>query len=94
MKTFMVERDIGVTPPAELLGMAAASMRYAAQMRDDGDRIYYLGSTYLPLEGRCLCMFEAKNADVVAEHSRAAHLPVQRIVGVVTLGQRTLAPVL
>jgi Protein of unknown function (DUF4242) len=86
MKTFLVERDLGDTPTVELLGMSAASFRVAQQMQEDGDRIYYLGSTYLPADGTCLCLFTAKNADVIAEHSRVAHLPVKRIADAVPFG--------
>jgi hypothetical protein len=86
MKTFLVERDVGNTPTVDLLGMSAASSRVAGQMQDEGDRIYYLGSTYLPAEGLCMCLFTAKNSEVVAEHSRVAHLPVRRIADAVTFG--------
>lgn len=90
MKTFLVERDIGETPMVDIFGMSAASHRCAAEMREEGDRIYYLGSTYLPDEGLCLCLFEAKTAEVVADHSRAARLPVQRIVSAVAFGSPAL----
>ena len=86
MKTFLVKRDIGDTSMIDVFGMSAASHRCAADMRNEGDRIYYLGSTYLPDEGLCLCLFEAKNAEVVADHSRAARLPVQQIVSAVAFG--------
>jgi Protein of unknown function (DUF4242) len=86
MKTFLVERELGETPAADLIGMSAASWRIALQMLEEGDRIYYLGSTYLPVEGVCLCLFSAKNAEVVANHSRIAHLPVRRIADAVTFG--------
>jgi hypothetical protein len=86
MKTFLVERDLGKTPTVDLMGLSAASHRVARQMFDDGDRIYYLGSTYLPSDGLCMCLFIAKTTEVVAEHSLAAHLPVRRISNVVTFG--------
>lgn len=65
MQTCLVERDLTGINMADLHGVTAAAMRHAANMRADGDRIYYLGSTFLPQEGRCLCLFEAKNAAVV-----------------------------
>jgi Protein of unknown function (DUF4242) len=90
MKTFLVERDIGETPPADLMGMWANSLRVAGQMLEDGDRIYFLGSTYLPVEGLCLCLFSAKNAEVVVNHSKIAHLPLRRISDAVTFGTSTI----
>lgn len=62
MQTCLVERDLTGINMADLHGVTAAAMRHAANMRADGDRIYCLGSTFLPQEGRCLCLFEAKNA--------------------------------
>jgi hypothetical protein len=89
MKTFLVERDIGITSATDLSGLATTSLQVADQMFADGDRIHYLGSAYLPQAGRCLCLFTAKNAEVVATHSRTARLPVQRITDAVTLGALT-----
>ncbi|EEW24148.1 nickel-binding protein [Rhodobacter ferrooxidans] len=86
MKTFLVERDVGNTPTVELLGMSAASWRTARQMQQEGDRIYYLGSTYLPADGLCLCLYTAKSAEVVANHSQVARLPVRRITDAVAFG--------
>jgi hypothetical protein len=86
MKTFLVERDVGTTPTVDLMGMSAASARAAEHMLDEGDRVYYMGSTYLPAQGLCLCLISAKNAEVVAEHSRRAALPVQRISDALTFG--------
>lgn len=85
MRTFLVERDLAGINMADLHGLTATSMRHTALMREDGDRIYYLGSTFLPDEGRCLCLFEAKNADVVASLNRVAQLPAGRIVPAMAL---------
>ncbi|MGL6211189.1 MAG: nickel-binding protein [Paracoccaceae bacterium] len=86
MKTFLVERDIGTTPLIDVSDLWAASQRWAANMRAEGDLIFHLGSTYLPEEGRCLCLFHARNADAITQHSRAAHLPILRITSAVAFG--------
>lgn len=86
MKTFIVERDVDKTPAVDLFGLTAASQRVAAEMMEEGDRIYYLGSAYLPQEGICLCLFSAKSAEIVALHSVAARLPVRRITDAMALG--------
>ncbi|MGL5011562.1 MAG: nickel-binding protein [Paracoccaceae bacterium] len=90
MRTFLVERDLEGINMADLHGLTAASLRHAALMREDGDRIYYLGSTFLPDDGRCLCLFEAKNADMVASLNRAAHLPAERIVPAMALAMNAV----
>jgi Protein of unknown function (DUF4242) len=86
MKTFLIERDVeGISMP-DLHGLVAASLRHVARMRDDGDLVHYLGSTFLPEEGLCLCLYQAKDAVVLANLSRAARLPVKRIVSAIALG--------
>lgn len=87
MKTFLIERDVeGISLP-DLHGLVAASQRQVARMRDDGDLVHYFGSTFLPEEGRCLCLYQAKNEAVLVDLSRAARLPVLRIVPAIALAQ-------
>lgn len=91
MKTYLVERDLAGINMADLHGVTAAALRHTANMRADGDRIYYLGSTFLPQDGRCLCLFEAKDATVVAALNAAACLPAARIVPALTLAMPPVA---
>ena len=87
MKTFLIERDLdGISMP-DLHGLVAASLRQVARMRDDGDLVHYLGSTFLPGEGLCLCLYQAKDATVLASLNAAARLPVRRIVDAIALAQ-------
>ncbi|MCU0803086.1 MAG: DUF4242 domain-containing protein [Rhodobacteraceae bacterium] len=90
MQTFLVERDLPGISMADLHMVTAAAVRHSAQMREAGDRIYFLGSTFLPQDGRCLCLFEAKDTSTVAALNAAARLPAIRIVPVMTLA---MAPV-
>jgi hypothetical protein len=80
MQIFMVERDLNGISMADLAGAKAAAIRQAEKMYDDGDRVRYIRSTFMPEDGRCLCLFEAKNADVVTQLNREANLPFDRIV--------------
>jgi Protein of unknown function (DUF4242) len=87
MKTYLIERDVeGISVP-DLHGLVAASMRQVARMREEGDLVHYLGSTFLPDEGLCLCLYQAKDATVLVGLSRAARLPVKRIVDAIALAQ-------
>lgn len=87
MKTFLIERDLeGISTP-DLHGLVAASQRQVARMRDEGDLVRYLGSTFLPGEGRCLCLYQAKDEAVLSSLNRTARLPVTRIVQAVALVQ-------
>jgi hypothetical protein len=85
MQTFLVERDLAGISMADLHGVTAAALRHSAHMRAAGDRIYYLGSTFLAAEGRCLCLFEAKDETIVAALNTAARLPAARIVPALAL---------
>ena len=87
MRTFLVERDVeGISMP-DLHGLVAASLRQVARMRDEGDLVHYLGSTFLPAEGICLCLFQAKDETVLGALNRGARLPVRRIVDAIALAQ-------
>lgn len=85
MKTFVIERDLeGISMP-DLHGLVAASLRQVARMRDEGDLVHYLGSTYLPGEGLCYCLYQAKDETVLSSLNLAARLPARRIVSAIAL---------
>lgn len=87
MKTFVIERDLeGISMP-DLHGLVAASLRQVARMRDEGDLVHYLGSTYLPGEGLCYCLYQAKDETVLSSLNLAARLPARRIVSAIALAR-------
>lgn len=86
MKTFVVERDVSGISGADLHMLATRTQRQVLRMRDEGDLIHYLGSTFLAAEGRCLCLFKAKNEAVLTELSLQANLPMERIIAAVQVG--------
>ncbi|MCU0904324.1 MAG: DUF4242 domain-containing protein [Tabrizicola sp.] len=87
MKTFLIERDLeGISMP-DLHGLVAASQRQVARMLEEGDLVHYLGSTFLPGEGLCYCLYQAKDASVLAGLNTAARLPAKRIVDAIALSQ-------
>ncbi len=80
MAAFLVERTIaglereqlGALQRALLLAAGAAGVRYAR-------------TTWLPAEGRCLCLFEAQSLDEVRRVNDTAQVPWARIVAAVDL---------
>lgn len=87
MKTYLIERDLeGISMP-DLHGLVAASQRQVARMREEGDLVHYLGSTFLPAEGLCLCLYQAKDESVLGDLNRGARLPVKRIVDAIAQAQ-------
>lgn len=87
MKTFLVERDLEGISAADLHGLVAASLRQVARMRDEGDLVHYMGSTFLPEEGRCYCLYQAKDEAVLSSLNRSARLPVTRVFPAIALAQ-------
>jgi hypothetical protein len=79
MKTFIVERNLSGFEFADVFRLASAAYRAATSLSSEGNRIYYLGSTFLPEDGRCLCLFEADCIDVVDRLNRTEALPFERI---------------
>jgi hypothetical protein len=85
MQTFLVERNLKGISMADLAKAKSAAIRQAEKMYDDGDRVRYIRSTFMPEDGRCLCLFEAKNADIVFQLNRDAGLEFDTITHAVEL---------
>jgi hypothetical protein len=65
------------------VALAAAAERAcgaAEQLASEGRKVRYLRTLDVPDEDLCLHLFEAASAAGVAEASRRAELPVERIV--------------
>jgi Protein of unknown function (DUF4242) len=80
VKVFLVERDLAGISMADLACTQMKAVRHAARMYEDGDRVRYVRSVFVPEDGRCLCLFEARDADVVARLNREGRLPFDRIL--------------
>lgn len=79
MRTFIVERNRSGFEFADVFRLASAAYRAATSLSSEGNRVHYLGSTILPEDGRCLCLFEADCIDVVDRLNRTEVLPFERI---------------
>ncbi len=75
MSVFMVERDLSGISMEALAGAQAAAIA-----QTDGTEVRYLRSMFVPGDGRCFCMFEAKEAAAVAEANDRAGLPYTRVL--------------
>jgi Protein of unknown function (DUF4242) len=81
---FIVERHVPGITMAELV--AAQQAAVAASAPASAARgIRYMRSTFIAPESRCICLFEAPNAEILRELNEAAHLPFVRIVEAVDL---------
>jgi hypothetical protein len=49
-------------------------------MTSQGKPVRYIRSTFVPGDSRCMCLFEAPNAENVRELNETAKIPFTRIV--------------
>lgn len=80
MPRFLVERFLSGNPEAKLSVVADLASAAAAAMREEGTPIWYLGSTLVPEDELCYCLFEGPSAEAVAETNRRAGLTYERIL--------------
>jgi hypothetical protein len=80
MTVYMVERDLKGISMEDLAGAQQAAIAKAAEMTLQGDAISYIRSTFAPADGRCMCLFDAKDADQVRRLNDAAGLPYNQVV--------------
>ena len=79
MGVFLVDRALpGMTE--DLLAEAHRLLQDAARRVSlAGEPVRYLRCTYLPEEGRCVCLFEAVDAVAVRKVNETAQVPFRRI---------------
>ena len=81
---YVVERYLpGVAAP-ELLRSLERVRLATEELRTEGTRVRYLGSTIVPDDEACFCQFEGSQ-DAVTEANRRAELPFDRIVSAVAV---------
>jgi hypothetical protein len=80
MPKYMVERHLPGFKAEQLPSAAALAKRTTGEMAKEGVPVRYLGSTFVPGEERCLCLFEGPSAEAVRQANVRAGLPLERIV--------------
>jgi hypothetical protein len=79
MTVYMVERDLKGISIESLSAAQKVAIAKAKEMTGDGTSISYIRSTFVPDDGRCMCMFEAGSAKAVQRLNDEAHIPYHRI---------------
>ena len=77
---YMVERSLPGISHAQLAGAQQAAIQTADRFAQSGTPVQYLRSTFVPAEGRCLCLFEAASEEAVRKVNEEAGLPFTSIV--------------
>ncbi len=79
MPKFAVERQLPGITNEQLAGAQRAAIETARRFSQDGKDIRYIRSLVVPSDARCICLFEAENAEVVRQVNEAAQLPFSGI---------------
>jgi hypothetical protein len=76
----MVERELPGISIDQLAGAQKAAIETGQRMTAEGKNVSYIRTTFVPDEAKCMCLFEADNADLVRELNETAQIPFNRIV--------------
>ena len=80
MSVYMVERDLKGITMDQLAAAQRAAISTAQEFTAKGKPVRYIRSTFVPSEGACMCLFEAKSGEDVRTVNDTAGLPYKRIV--------------
>jgi hypothetical protein len=72
---FLVDRDLPMITRDQLAAAHRAATAAAGRFTAAGKPVRYLRSVFLPHEGRCLCLFEALDAECVRSLNEVAQIP-------------------
>lgn len=85
MQVYMVERTLKHISMDELSGAQAAAIDKAVEMTTSGEAIRYLRSTFVPGEGRCMCLFEANSENAVKRLNDKIQVPYDKVTSALDL---------
>jgi len=80
MPVYMVERDLPGITMEELAAAQKKAIQVGKELTAQGREVRYIRSTFVPGENKCMCLFEAPNAEHVREANERARIPFTRIV--------------
>lgn len=80
MAVYMVERELPGVTMDQLAAAQKAAIETGQQFTSEGKNVRYIRTTFVPNEARCMCLFEADNADLVKEVNEAAQIPFTRVI--------------
>ena len=75
----MVERELPGVSMDQLAAAQQAAIATGQKFTDEGKNVRYIRTTFVPGDFRCMCLFEADNADLVREVNETAQIPFTKI---------------
>jgi muconolactone delta-isomerase len=79
MAVYMVDRDLPGISMEELGAAQRRAIDWSQRYQSEGRQVRYIRSTFVPGEAHCMCLFEAPDADLVAELNDDAEIPYTRV---------------
>ncbi|MFV2034479.1 MAG: DUF4242 domain-containing protein, partial [Halocynthiibacter sp.] len=80
MIVYMVERNLKGNSMEDLGGAQKAGTAKAAEMTAAGTDVKYIRSTFMPDDGRCMCLFDSNSETDVKRLNDEAGIPYDRVV--------------
>jgi hypothetical protein len=80
MPVYMVERDLPGVKMEELAAAQKRAIEAGKELTAQGKEVRYIRSTFVPGQSKCMCLFEAPNAENVRVANERAQIPFTRIV--------------
>ncbi len=85
MIVYLVDRFAPDFTLEQLTVTERALISMTVRFTANGKPVRYLYSTFIPQEGHCMSLFEARSAKIVQEVNEAAQLPFTRIIEAIEL---------
>ena len=76
----MVERDLKGITMDQLAAAQKRAIEVSKKHSDDGSKVRYIRSIFVPGEDRSMCLFEAEDLDAVIAVNKEAEVPFTRVV--------------
>lgn len=80
MAVYMVDRNLPGITMDQLAAAQKAAIETSQKFTSEGKPVSYIRSTFVPGESRCMCLFEAPNAELVKEVNETAGIPFTSVV--------------
>jgi muconolactone delta-isomerase len=80
MPVYMADRNLPGITMEQLAAAQKSAIQIGNEMTSQGKPVRYIRSTFVPGDSRCMCLFEAPNAENVRELNETAKIPFTRIV--------------
>lgn len=80
MGVYLVERDLPGVTMEQLAACQKKAIQMGKELTAQGKEVRYIRSTFVPGENKCMCLFEAPNAENVREANERGAIPYTRIV--------------